>query len=305
MKNWAIFWALGVIWGSSFLLIKVAVDDLGPLPLVSVRLGLAALFMAVFLRVTRRAWPGERRELIALVFVGVMNTAVPFTLITWGEQGIDSGLATVLNSTVPLFTLVIAHFALADERISPQKVAGLVAGFAGVVVLASRDAASSSPNPLSGQVAVLAAAACYAVSVVTIRRYLRRVDPLVVAGGSLMIGAVAIITVTLAVASLPAPGDLGIEAVLAVLTLALFNTVLAYFLFYHLIDVWNATRTTLVTYVMPPVGVTLGALFLDETVDWRIVVGAALILGGIVLVNWRKRQPTAVAPLAPGAPRGG
>jgi drug/metabolite transporter (DMT)-like permease len=297
MKNWAMFWGLGLIWGSSFLLIKVGVEELGPLPLVSVRIGLAAVLMALFLAVTRRRWPQTRRERLALLYVGVMNTAVPFTLITWGEQDIDSGLATVLNATVPLFTLVIAHFALADERISPQKVIGLLTGFVGVAILASRSTASSSPNTLSGQLAVLVASASYATSAVVIRRYLRRVDPFVIAGGSLMIGGTVVVTITLlTVHPLPDVGALSLKAIAAVLTLAVTNTVVAYFLFYHLIDAWNATRTTLVTYVMPPVGVTLGAIFLDETVDWKIVTGAALILGAIIVVNWRKRrQPVPVA----------
>ncbi|NDJ78723.1 MAG: DMT family transporter [Chloroflexi bacterium] len=288
MREWIIFWTLGVIWGSSFLLIKVGVEDLGPLPLVTIRLGLAALAMQVFLRLTGRHWPRQRTATIALIFIGVMNTAVPFTLITWGEQDIDSGLATVLNATVPLFTLVIAHMALADERITPQKAAGLLVGFVGVALLASRDTESSSPNTISGQLAVLGAALCYATSAVVIRRYLRQVDPFVIAGHSLAVGWVAITTVTLVVVHpFPSPADLGPDAVAAVITLALLNTMVAYFLFYHLMDQWGATRTTLVTYVMPPVGLTLGAVFLDEAVDWQIVVGAALILGGIVTANLR------------------
>ena len=296
MKHWAMFWTLGVIWGSSFVLIKVAVEDLGPLPMVSVRIGLAALIMLAFLTLTRRKWPRERREIAALLYVGVMNTAVPFTLITWGEQEIDSGLATVLNATVPLFTLVIAHLALADERITPQKVIGLASGFTGVALLASRDAESSSPNSLAGQLAVLAASASYATSAVTIRRYLRRVDPFVIAGGSLAVGGVIVVALALlTVRPLPSAGDVSAKAMGAALTLAVVNTVLAYFLFYSLIARWDATRTTLVTYVMPPIGVTLGAIFLDETVDWKIVVGAALILGGIVVVNWRKRRRVAPA----------
>ncbi len=290
MRNWAFFAGLGLIWGSSFLLIKVAVESFGTLPLVSVRLGLAALFMAVFLRATGRRWPVARRERLGLLFVGVFNTAVPFTLITWGEQDIDSGLATVLNATVPLFTLVFAHVGLADERITPQKVLGLGLGFVGVALLASRDADSVSPNPLAGQVAVLVASACYGLSAVMIRRYLRGVDPYTVAGGSLMIGGALTILITTLTVPLPSLADLDLQAVLAVITLALVNTVLAYFLFYTLISTWGATRTTLVTYLMPPVGVTLGALFLDEPVDWKIVVGAAMILGGVVVVNWRRWQ---------------
>jgi drug/metabolite transporter (DMT)-like permease len=291
MKYWLMFWGLGVIWGSSFFLIKIGVEELGPLPLVSVRIGLAALLMGAFLWLSKRKLPRTRREIIALLYVGVMNTAVPFTLITWGEQDIDSGLATVLNSTVPLFTLVFAHFALSDERISIQKIIGLGVGFVGIVLLASRNAESSSPNPLSGQVAVLAASMSYATSAIVIRRYLRRVDPFVTAGSSLIVGGVVIVTITLlTVHPLPDVADLSTDVIAAVLTLATVNTVVAYFLFYQLFDVWGATRTTLVTYVMPPIGVTLGAIFLDETVDWKIVAGAALILTGIVAVNWHKRR---------------
>jgi drug/metabolite transporter (DMT)-like permease len=298
MKHWLMFWTLGVIWGSSFLLIKVGVEELGPLPLVSVRIGLAALLMGAYLWWSERKMPRTRREMLALLYVGVMNTALPFTLITWGEQDIDSGLATVLNSTVPLFTLVFAHFTLADERISFQKIIGLIVGFVGIVLLSSRNAESSSPNSFAGQVAVLAASMSYASSAIVIRRYLRRVDPLVTAGGSLMIGGVVIVTMTLlTVHPLPDVSGLSADTIAAILILATINTVIAYFLFYGLFDVWGATRTTLVTYVMPPIGVTLGAIFLDETVDWKIVAGAALILVGIVAVNWHKRRaPVRTAP---------
>lgn len=298
MKDWAIFWLLGVIWGSSFLLIKVAVDELGPLPLVSVRIGLAALFMLGFLAFTGRRLPSARRERLALLFVGVMNTAVPFTLITWGEQNIDSGLATVLNATVPLWTLIFAHVALADERFSAQKLAGLLVGFAGVALLASRANGTENTNPISGQLAVLIASAFYAISTVVIRRYLRRVEPLTIAGSSLIIGGIVVVPATLLmVRPLPSFSALGATTIAAAITLAMLNTVVAYFLFYHLIDAWGATRTTLVTYVMPPIGVTLGWLLLDEPVDWKIVAGAALILAGIVAVNWR-RAPAPAAPVA-------
>ncbi|NLF77168.1 MAG: DMT family transporter, partial [Chloroflexi bacterium] len=184
--------------------------------------------------------------------------------------------------------------ALADERITPQKLAGLLVGFAGVAILAGRDAESASPNPVSGQVAVLLASGCYGLSVVVIRRYLRGVEPMTIAGASLIVGAIAVVAVALASGDLPDPAVLSADTVLAVVTLGLLNTVVAYFLFYHLIDTWGATRTTLVTYVMPPVGVTLGALFLDEAIDWKIVAGAGLILGAIVLVNWRRRPALAM-----------
>ncbi len=140
---------------------------------------------------------------------------------------------------------------------------------------------------------MLGAAACYGISMVTIRRYLRKMDPFVIAGGSLTFGAIAIAAVSLVAASLPARADLTAEGVIAVLILALVNTGVAYFIYYYLIAQWGATQTSLVTYALPPLGLTLGAILLDETVDWRIALGAALILGGILVVNLHKRRPVA------------
>lgn len=302
MKNWLMFWVLGGIWGSSFLLIKVGVEDLGTLPLVAVRVGLAALIMAVFLVRTGRHWPAGRRERLALIYVGLMNTAVPWLLITWGEQHIDSGLATVLNATVPLFTLVLVYFTLSDEPVTAQKAGGLLVGFLGVALLASRDVNSSSENSLEGQLAVLLASISYASSAIVIRRYLRGIEPLTTAGLSLVVGALPVVVITLVGVRLPAPEDVSLKAAAAAITLALFNTVIAYLLFYRLIYNWGATRTTMVTYAMPPVGVTLGALFLDETVDWKIIAGAVLILGGIIAANWRRRTPLPAASVAPAKP---
>lgn len=281
MVQWIKFWILALIWGSSFLLIKVAVDDLGAFPLVSIRLGLAALIFFVFLQWTGRKLPTTRREMMALLFVGVFNTAVPFALISWGETKIDSGLATILNATVPLFNLIFAHFILSDERLNTFKVVGLGVGFVGVIVLMSRGIGNND-NPVIGQLAVIGGAICYAVSVVVLRLYLRGFDPLATAGWSSIFGAVAIITATLVfIHPLPNVAEMEAKVILSALTLAIVNTVVAYFLFYDLIDKWGV-RATLVTYAMPPIGVTLGVVILGEQVDWRLIVGGLLIVTGIV-----------------------
>jgi drug/metabolite transporter (DMT)-like permease len=133
------FLGTGVIWGSSFLLIKIGVAELTPLQLIMIRVGTAAIALTATLYLMGRRFPKDWPTIGKLVVVGLFNIAVPFFLITWGEQTIDSGLATVLNSTVPLFSLVIAHFALVDERITGLKVAGLASGFVGVIILTSRN----------------------------------------------------------------------------------------------------------------------------------------------------------------------
>ncbi len=284
MIQWVKFWLLAVIWGSSFLLIKVAVDDLGVFPLVSVRLGLAAILFLAYLHFVKRRLPRDVETLGPLIFVGIFNTAMPFILISWGETKIDSGLATVLNATVPLFNLLIAHFALSDERLTQMRIIGLVVGFLGIVVLMSRSIGSND-DPLIGQLAVIGGAICYAISIVVIRLRLRHVDPMVTAGWSLAVGAFAVvITTTLLVRPLPEIGTLTWEPVVATVTLAIINTVIAYFLFYDLIDKWGV-RASLVTYAMPPIGVSLGFIVLDEQVDWRLIVGGLMILAGIVVTK--------------------
>lgn len=297
MLNWLKFWGLALIWGSSFLLIKMAVDDLGALPLVSIRLGGAAILFFIYLMWTGRKLPQDRIQRAALVFVGIFNTAVPFFLITWGETRIDSGLATVLNSTVPLFGLVIAHFALSDEHLSSLKIAGLLVGFVGVVIVMSQSIGTEGGD-LVGQLAVLAASSSYAVCIISIRVFLRKVDTFTVAGYSTVIGGIVIVLVTLlTVRPLPVPSGANYDSFVAGLILASVNTVVAYFLFFGLIQDWGA-RATLVTYAMPPIGVTLGYLFLDEAIGWHLVVGTVLIIGGIIVTK-RQKQPEFVEKVQP------
>lgn len=293
MRQWLAFWGLGLIWGSSFLLIKVAVEELGTLPLVSLRLGLAAALMLVYLKLSGRPFPTKRSDLLSIAFVGLFNVALPFSLITRAEESIDSSLATILNSSVPLFSLVIAHFALKDEKLNRAKIAGLLIGYVGIIVLTSRGLGASS-SPLAGQVMMVAAVICYAGAVVFIRARLRHLEPLMVAGLSLVGGALFIIPLALATATLPDWGHLGSDTLFSIITLGTVNTVIAYFLFYYLISQWGA-RATLVTYVFPPVGVTLGAIFLDEPIDARLILGALLILGGIMVVNYKPKPRKTVA----------
>lgn len=289
MKNWVMFGFLGLIWGASFLLIKIGNAELGAFALVSGRLASAALAFGVTLFLMHKRLPRDRKTLLSLMIVGVMNTAVPFVLITWGEQSIDSGLAGVLNGTVPLFSFVIAHLALHDDKLSPGKLAGLLAGFCGVVLLALRSADPTHTNSLEGQLAVLAAAVSYAFSAVFIRRNLRHVEPIVTAGTTLIVGAISVVVVTLLTAQpLPMLSTLNLRTILAVLGLGLVNTFIAYILYFNLINNWGASRSTMVTYVMPPVSLVLGILFGNEHPDIILFIGATLIIGGVALANLRK-----------------
>ncbi|MEP7286737.1 MAG: DMT family transporter [Chloroflexota bacterium] len=298
MKNWIMFGLLGLIWGSSFLLIKIGLTGLDAFSLVSGRLVFAAIAFTIFAFITHRRLPTDRDTLIKLAIVGLTNTAIPFVLITWGESSIDSGLAGVLDATAPLFSLLIAHLALADEKITLGKILGLIAGFAGVIVLAMRTADPLHPNPIIGQLAVIVASVCYGGSAVFIRRSLRKIDPLVVPWATLLFGASVVVVLALVtVHPLPILTALEPKVILSVITLGVINTFVAYAFFFTLIQTWGATRATTVAYLLPPVSVLLGVLVEHEPFDVQLMIGTVMILGGVALTNLIQPRPQPMAEL--------
>jgi len=295
-KEWAVFLALGLIWGSSFLWIKIAIQELDAFTLVGWRLLFGTLGMVVVILVRRPPLPRTWRTWASLALLGIINTALPFVLISWGEKSIDSAVASVLNSTVPLFTLVLAHFALHDEPITARKAAGLLIGFGGIVVLMARDLEAGVLRAGAlGQLAVLLAALSYASASVFARRTMREVPPLVQAFVPMAIADAIVWTVATQVGD---PGRLPAIPLtwVALLWLGLLGSCVAYLLFYNLLHSVGATRTTMVTYVFPVVGVTLGVLFLNELADWHLLAGAALVVASLVVVNWKPRAVAVAAP---------
>jgi drug/metabolite transporter (DMT)-like permease len=216
--------------------------------------------------------------------LGIIQTALPFLLITWGQQFIDSAVAAILNSTVPLFTMLLAHWYLQDDRLTLQRVIALLIGFFGVVVLLVRDLDGGTQSSLLGQAAVLVAAICYAFSAVFARRNAKGVSPIVQAfvpllvADALMWALVPLFESPLVLPSLPISW-------LAILWLGLIGSCIAYLLYYYLLHAIGPTRTTMVTYTFPVVGVALGVIFLNETLDINLLLGAVLVVTSIVIVN--------------------
>ncbi len=288
LKEWGLFTLLGLIWGTSFLWIKIAVQEVGPFVLVAFRLlfGLAGLLVVMFFK--RQSIPRDRKTWLAFLFMGFFNTALPFTLISWGETRIDSGLASILNGTVPLFTIVIAHFWLHDEKITLPRIGGLIVGFIGVVVLVSRDIGPQGLHGnIFGQLAVIAAAISYAAAITFSRRYLRGVAPVLQTFAVLLI-ADAMMWLAVPVAEKPLVWPSLPITWLALAWLGVLGSCTAYLMFFSLINAWGPTRASLVTYVFPVIGLILGILFLGEKADWRLVAGSLLIVGGILVVNLKQ-----------------
>ncbi|MFQ5512471.1 MAG: DMT family transporter [Candidatus Krumholzibacteriia bacterium] len=283
---WGGFLFLTLVWGASFLWIKIAVEDVGPYVLVALRLVLGLAGLTAILAIQRPRLPRDRRTWLALAILGVTNTSLPWFLISWAEQSIDSALATVLNGTVPLMTIVLAHVMLRDDRMTIPRILGLLIGFTGVTVLARRGADGNAAGSLMGQGGMLLAAALYAFSAVYARRSLRHVTPLVQAFYSMLI-ATAIMW-----AALPL---FGVELVMpsrpvvwvALVWLGVFGAGIASWILYYLLHAVGPTRTSLVTYMIPVVGVTLGVVVLKELLDFHLVAGTILIVSGVWVVTRR------------------
>ena len=283
----AAFLLLGLIWGSSFAWIKIAVADVPPASLVAWRMSLGALGMLALIAALRLPWPRGAGEWLPLVVLGAVNAAVPIFLISWGQQWVDSGTAAVLNSLTPIFSLVIAGLALRVEPVTALRVIGLLLGFVGAAILASRQLdLRADAAGLIGAMAVVLAAFSYAVGASYARHRIQRAHRYVVAGGTLLFAAVdAWALALLADGGIVLPTQL--PPVIAIAWLGLIGSFVAYLLFFFLIEHLGATMASMVTYLFPVVGVGLGVLLLGEPMDVRLALGTILVLIGIIVVSLR------------------
>ena len=282
----AAFILLGTLWGSSFAWIKVAVEELPPATLVAERMTLGAIGMLVFLLFTRPAWP-NRGQIGHLAVMGAVNAGLPIFLISWGEQYIDSGTAAVLNSLVPIFSLLIAGLLLRTETWSALRVLGVLAGFGGAVVLASREFAfNPGPAAIGGALAVTLASLCYAIGASYAKSRIQSTNRYVVAAGTLVFAALYLWIVAFAVDGRPALPTQP-ATIAAVQWLGLLGSFVAYLLYFYLLTHMGATVSTMVTYIFPVVGVTIGVVALNEVLDLRLLLGTALVVLGIAVVGLR------------------
>ncbi len=285
-KDWLAFILLGTVWGSSFLWIKIAVQEIGPILLVALRLLFGILALLVVAAYNRPQWPRRRRVWINLALLGLINNALPYALISWGEQYIDSGVAAVLNSTTPLFTMIVAHLFLTDDRMTRQRVLSLLLGFAGVVMLFSRDLFSGPRGSLLGQMAVLLASLSYAFASVFARRTTKELS-LVIRALVPLLGADLLMWTLVPVFESPVTLPQLPLTWFSIVWLGVLGVAAAFLLYFYLLHSVGPTRTVLVTYIFPLVGVGLGVIFLNERLDWQLLAGTMLIIASVVMVNTR------------------
>jgi len=284
-SEWLVFLALGFMWGSSYLFIKLAVEDFGTFTLVALRLAVGAATLWIVMRLAGQELPRERRLYGHLLVMACINIVIPFALITWAERSVDSSIAAILTAAVPLFAIVIAPLVLHDEPIRLNGLAGLAIGFLGVVVLTSRDLGTAGSD-ITGELALLGSALSYAVGAVYSRHNMRGVRPMIpavfqVTFAMLIAGTIAIIF------EHPWDARPDAQAIFSIAWLGLLGSGLAYLANFRLLASWGATRTTLVAYVIPVVGIILGFLVLNEPIDVRLLIGTGFVVGGVALVSSR------------------
>ena len=287
-SDWLTLIALAVIWGAAFLFISVAVREVEPLTYVWLRLTMAAGAMWLFLW-----WRGQKaglpRQIWASILVlALFNNAIPFVLFGWGQTHIASGLAAILNSTTPIWGVVVAHLYTDDEKLSGRKIAGVLLGFGGVTVMIGPALLGSLGNNVLAQLACVAAALCYAFAGVWARRYRGMgVSPISVTTGQLTAGALIMLPIALLVDQPWLDALPSWKAIGAIAALAVVCSAFAYILYFRLIDRAGATNALLVTLLVPPVAIFLGSLVLNEVIEPRDFAGLGLIALGLAAIDGR------------------
>jgi drug/metabolite transporter (DMT)-like permease len=284
-REWLLLGILSLLWGGTFLCIEVALADLPPLTVVLARVGLAALALLAVARLCRLSLPRQPGMWGALLVMGALNNALPFTLIASAQTEITSGLAAILNSTAPLFSLILAPLLAGGERLAAHRVLGLVLGIAGVAVLVGPQALAGLGTRGLAQIAVLGAAFSYACAALYGRRF-NGTPPLVVACGQLIASTLLILPAALVV-DRPWELEPGLATWAAIVALALLGTALAYRIYFRLLASAGATNLLLVALLAPPSALALGVVILGEPAAPASLAGMALIAAGLLTIDGR------------------
>ena len=287
---WPNILLLAAVWGASYLFIKVAVDEIEPAPMMAVRTLLAAAVLGIYLGL-RIGWSNAAADLRAAwrhcLVLGVLNAALPFWLIAWGEKHIDSGLAAVVQASVPIFNALLVLRFLPHERLSATRAAGLGVGILGVVVVTGVNPGGSW-IAVAGTLAIVVSSISYAGAGVYGQKAVSGTAGPVLATGSMLAGGLILLPVALF--QLPAEVP-SVEAIASVLALSLLGTALAQLVLFRTLALYGSARLALVTYLMPAFAIVYGALILDEAITATMLIGGALILAGVALASGTLRRP--------------
>lgn len=285
-SDWAQLLLLSLIWGMSFFLIAIAVRGLPVLTVVAARVLVAAVVLWAYVLLSGRSIPRDPKLWLAFLVIGALNNVIPFSLISWGQTQIPSGLASILNAVTPLSTVLVTAMFLADERPTPAKIAGVVLGLGGVAIMMGLDTLAGHRLAILPQIAVLGATLSYACAGTFGRRFARMgIDPIVTAAGMVTGSSILLVPVALLIDGPPPVASVQVWG--AVLIMGTICTGLAYVLYFNVLARAGATNISLVTFLVPVSAILLGWLFLEEELNAAHVFGMVTIAAGLLLIDGR------------------
>jgi drug/metabolite transporter (DMT)-like permease len=290
MKSRLIWLLLCGIWGSTWLFIKMGLADLPPITFAGIRFVIASIILFSLIAIRQKPLPRKSSAWSLLAITGVLSFSLNYGLLFWGEQYISSGLASLLQATIPAFGLVIAHFYLPGERMTAARVAGVLLGVAGVGVIFSNQLGAPDRRALAGSAALVLSSIFVAYSNVLLKARGTNIDPTVIAAVQMFFGLVPLLAVGIPLEGNPFHYHWTPLAITCLLYLAIVGSVLAFILYYWLMKNMDVTKTMLIALVTPVFAVLLGMLVLNEKLNWRTFVGGAMIMFGISLIVLRRSQ---------------
>lgn len=284
-KEWWLLIILSVFWGGSFFFVEVALLDFQPFTLVFLRIAIAALILVGVVYLTGKRMPASFKTWGGYVVMGMLNNAIPFSLIVWGQTRIESGVASILNATTPIFTVLLAHFLTADERLTTKKIMGVLIGFIGVYLMMKPELADGFSWRGLGQAAVLGGAVSYSFAAIFGKRF-KDIPAVVNSAGMLICSSIIMLPLVIIIDS-PWSVRPSFEALSALLGIAIISTAIAYLLYFHLLATAGATNVLLVTFLIPISALLLGVGMLGEVIKVLEYAGMGCIFLGLIIIDGR------------------
>jgi drug/metabolite transporter (DMT)-like permease len=281
--EFALLALLATLWGASYTFIKLGVATIPPITLIAARTLIAGLLLLIIMRWRGLSLPRDAASWRRFLFQACLNSVIPFTLIAWAERSLDAGLATILNSTAPVFTFLMTFAITRHEPVTARKLFGVLAGLAGICLIVGVQALGGMGEQLVAQIAVVVATICYAGAAIFSRGF-KNLDPMAPAAGSLLSGAAILVPLSLLV---DRPWTLApsVSSLLALLGLSVFSTALAFVIYFRLIQTLGSVGTTAQAYLRVPIGVALGVLFLGETLTSSVWIGLGCVVIGVAAMT--------------------
>jgi drug/metabolite transporter (DMT)-like permease len=287
-RELALLLALSTLWGASYAFIKIGVETIPPVTLIAARTLIAGAILIAVLRLRGLKLPSDRQTWARFLFQACLNSVVPFTLIAWAEQTTDAGVATILNSTSPIFAFLLTALITRHEAVTSRKLLGVSAGLIGTCLIVGVEAFGGFGHELWAQLAIVAATICYAGAAIFGKNF-QGLDPMMPAAGSLICGA-AILIPTSFIIDRPWTLAPSASSVLALFALAVFSTALAFVIYFRLVQTLGSVGTTAQAYLRAPIGVAIGVLFLGETLSSTAWLGLACVVAGVIAMTLPARK---------------